>query len=154
MTTSATKTTAAGASTKIFEEAFETFEAALKNGVKVQEETTQWWLDRIGEVGSPQEWQKRFQTLLKDAVPTSRKNIDEAISLMNQNSKTSLELFQKACEAGQSESPSGAQDKTRQLWEASLAALRTNTQALAQANGRMLEACVSLAKASDGPSRK
>ncbi len=141
----ATKSATMDASS-LFDQAVETYEAALKTGVKIQEETTRWWSQMMTDLGSPQNWQQRAQQVLNDAIPTAQKSFDESVKVMNQNAATCLDLLQKAMETGQSESMADAQNKTRQLWESSLNALRTNTQAMISANGRIMESWAALAR--------
>lgn len=130
---------------EVFRQAMETFERAIKAGVKIQEESTKCFVDMFSQMPSPQQWQKRAQAMLNDAFPTAQKNLDEAIEVMNQNARSSLSLLKKAFEAGQSTSIAEAQAKTSELWEAALETVRSNAQAMVQANERFLKAWEELA---------
>jgi len=138
-------TTTAGPN-ELFGQAIETFESAVRTGVKMQEEYTRWFTDMLSELGSPQEWQQKSQTIINESIQMAQKNFDEAIRVMNQNTKTGLELMQRAFEARQASSTSDAQNRTREIWETALGALRNNTEAVVQANSRMLETWTELAK--------
>jgi hypothetical protein len=116
-------TTTAGPN-ELFGQAIETFESAVRTGVKMQEE----------------------YTLINESIQMAQKNFDEAVRVMNQNTKTGLELMQRAFEARQASSTSDAQTRTREIWETALGALRNNTEAVVQANSRMLETWTELAK--------
>lgn len=132
--------------TDLFQQAVETFEAAVQTGVKVQEEATRWWTDALSEAGSLQEWQKKAQTIVSEAIPTAQKNAEEYMKLIDQNYHNSLDLLKRAFETGQSDSLAQAQAKTQELWEATLTTLRTNAQAIVQANARALESWTSFAR--------
>jgi len=138
-------TTNAGAN-ELYNQAIETLEAAIRTGVKMQEEYTRWFTEMLGDMGSPQEWQSRSQTFLNDTVQMAQRNVDEAARIMNQNFKTAMELMQRGFEARQVNSTADGQAKTREIWETALGALRSNTEAVVQANSRMLETWTELAK--------
>lgn len=138
-------TTTAGAN-ELFSQAIETFETAIRTGVKMQEEYARWFTHMLGDVGSPQQWQSKGQTIIGESMQMAQKNFDEAIRMMNENTRTGLELMQRAFEARQVSSTSDAQARTREIWETALGALRNNTEAVVQANSRMLETWAELAK--------
>lgn len=127
-------------------QAVETFDATLKAGVKLQEEAAKIVTDSIGGVPSPQEWRQRANAIVKDAVPTARKNAEEYLRVIDQNTRNSLDLLKKAFDAGQFESITEAQAKTQELWEASLNAVRASAEATVQANTKAVEAWVEFAK--------
>jgi hypothetical protein len=129
---------------ELFDQAVETFNGALKTGLKVQEEATRWWLDVLGDAGSLQKVQHKLQEIVEDALPAAQKNAEECLKVLDRGSRTSMELLKKAFETGQSQSASEIQAKVRDLWEASLTALRSNAQAVVQLNARALEACSDL----------
>ena len=142
---SSTKTSP-GDAKELFQQAVETFETAFKTSVKIQEDVSNFLTDALGEISSPQQWQEKCDSLASEAFPLIRKNIDEAVHVVNLNAKTSLELLQKAFEIGQSESIDDTQNKTRDLWEQWLQAVRINTQAMVQANARVMESWTTMAK--------
>lgn len=145
MTATATKPQM-GIPAELMEQAIETYEAALKSGVKVQEEFAKWCADLLTGMGPPQEWQKKMREATLDALPLAQKNVQEAVQMMNQNAETSMKLLKSAFEAAQSQSAQETQAKTTELWEASLAALRKNTQAVIQANAKAVESWADLAR--------
>lgn len=138
-------TTTTGAN-ELFNQAIETFETAIRTGVKMQEEYARWFTHMLGDVGSPQQWQSKGQTIISESMQMAQKNFDEAIRMMNENARTGLELMQRAFETRQAGSTSDAQARTREIWETALGALRNNTEAVVQANSRMLETWAELAK--------
>ena len=96
-------------------------------------------MEMLNDMGSPNDWQKKVQDSMREAIPTAQKNVEEALQVMNQNTRTSLELLQKAVDTSKSESLTDAQAKATEIWTDMLTALRTNTQAMLQANSRMME---------------
>jgi hypothetical protein len=125
--------------TELFDQAIETFDSALRTGVRIQEEATKWWTDMINEADSLQELQMRTRVMMNEAMPAAQKSVDQAMKLIDRTYRTSLDLLKKAFETGQSESIYEAQMKTQELWEATLAALRTNAQAIVQVNAQAME---------------
>ena len=132
--------------TDMFEQAVDTFDAAMKAGVKAQEEATKWWSDLLGDAGSVQDWQRKAASVAGDVLPAAQKNAEEYLHVLEQNARNSMELLKKAFETGQSESVADLQAKTQKLWEASLATLRTNTQTVVQANAKALESLTDFAR--------
>lgn len=124
---------------ELFDQAIETFDSALRTGVRIQEEATKWWTDMINEADSLQELQMRTRAMMNDAMPAAQKSVDHTMKLIDRTYRTSLDLLKKAFETGQSESMYEAQLKTQELWEATLAALRTNAQAIVQINAQAME---------------
>ena len=84
---------------EMFRQGMETFEAAMKAAARIQEESARRFADMLQEMGSPMQWQKRFQTVMTESVSMTQKNLDEAVKVMNQNAKATMELFQKALRA-------------------------------------------------------
>ncbi len=135
---------------QLFEQALRSYETALKSGIGIQQEQVKRFTDMLGQFSSPHEWLEKTQAVINDAIPNTRKNVDEITRVVQQNSTTCLELLEKACAASRCTSMSDAQAKTRELWEASLGALRANAQAAVQANSRLLESLADLVKTDGG----
>lgn len=104
----------------------------------------------LSEIGTPEQWQQRATAVINEAIPTAQKTVEEAVSTMNRNAKTSLEALQKAIATGQNESITDVQERTRELWESSLTAVRENTQAMFAANRRIVESWIELAEKGNG----
>lgn len=131
---------------ELFDQAIETFDSALKTGVRIQEEATRWWTDMLRESDTLQELQHRAQTMMMEALPTTQKNVDQYIKLLDKTYHTSIELLNKALQASQSGSLSDAQQRIQEFWEATFAALRTNAQAIVQVNSKTMEAWSEMAR--------
>lgn len=145
-----TSKTATGVTTELFEHAMEMWETAIQTGVKLQEESTKRFADMMTQFGPPQEWQKRTQSFVSDAIQTTQKNVEDAMRVMNESAKRTMDLLQKALDAGQVEANADPQAKARDVWEATLSALRANAQAIVQANTRVLESWAELGKKLNG----
>jgi len=126
----------------LFEQAAKNQEQLLKTGVKLQQEMSKWWTTALGEAGTP-DFQKRVKGVADDLFPHAQKNIDECLKLVEQNSRTSIDLLKKAVAVTQSTSLQDAQAKVFSVWEASLSALNEGTKALTQANTKATEAWLS-----------
>jgi len=124
---------------EMLEQAIDTYNSAFKTGVRMQEEVARWWTDLLGDASPVQDWQKRTQAMIADAIPLAQKTAEEGLRVIDQNYRNSLDLLKKVFDAAQSDSVADARDRMQTLWEASLGTLRTNAQALVQANAKAME---------------
>ena len=125
-------TKAAEAATGLFDEALQTFNDAVKAGVKVQEEIGKWWSDALDQAGPADQWQKKSKAILGEAIPAAQKNAEDWLKLVETNYKRSLGLLKKAWDTDTDASTMRA--KTQELWESSLELVRDNALAIAQSN--------------------
>jgi hypothetical protein len=131
---------------KLFDQAIEMYEASLKAGVKAQEDAAKFMTDAVDGMTKPVDFQAETEKFLSQVLPTAQKNFDEAVKLMNKNAEVCLDLMKKSFEVGQCKNVDEAQAKTRELWEASLKASKANTQAMIDANAKLLQSWADLAK--------
>jgi hypothetical protein len=131
----------------LFEQALENYEQTLKAGLRLQEESARWWTHLLKETSAPSAWEKAAQPF-QGFPAAQRRWLDDAMRSLEQNSRRSLELLQKAGEAAGTLSPSEAQARLQQLWEGSLQLLRSNAEAVTAANHRALEAWMELLRRS------
>lgn len=131
---------------KLFDQAIEMYEASLKAGVKAQEDATKFMTEAVESVAKPADVQAQMDKFVGEIVPTAQKNFDEAVKLMNKNTESCMGLMKKAYDAGQCKSIDQVQAKTKDLWEASLTSMKANTQAIIDANAKMLKTWADLAK--------
>jgi len=135
----------------LFKQAVESFDATLRTGVRFQEEVAKWWQDSLAKTPIGKELQKKAAVVLEEAIPVARQNCQEYHKVIEQNSRNCIELLNKAFEAGPPTSVSEAQEKAKELWQASLDTLRRNTEAALEANAKALERWAVLAgKGSNG----
>lgn len=137
------------ASADLFEQASKNYEQILKSGMKLQQESTQWWANAMSEAGSP-EMQKKLKAVADDLIPQTQKNIDEWLKTVEQNSRTGIDLLKKAMAVTQSASLQEAQTKVFGLWEASLNSMCETTQAVTQANTKAMESWMDFVRKNGG----
>ncbi|HEY2587782.1 MAG TPA: hypothetical protein VGI81_18700 [Tepidisphaeraceae bacterium] len=124
---------------ELFDQAFDTFTDALKSGAKFQEDVVRWWTGALGHTNPMQDWQKRSQAIMAEAVPAAQRSADEYLKLFDHGYRTSIDLFKRAVQSTPPKSLSEAQMKAQELFEESMAALRTSAQGMAEANLRAIE---------------
>lgn len=135
---------------EMFNQAIETFDSALKIGVKIQEEATKWWTDMLQETDTLQEFRQRAQSMMMVALPTTQKSVDQYMKLLDTTYHSSMELINKAFQATQSDSLTDAQARIQEFWQATFTAMRTNAQAIVQVNTRAMEAWAEMARHNSG----
>jgi hypothetical protein len=121
-------------------------EQAIASGLKFQEEATRRWTEMMTQAApSAQDWQKRFNAFMaaaKDLGPASQKRSEEMLELVNKNSRTSAEIYRKAAEAAQACNPSDRQAAWKDVWGASMTAIRSNAETLTQINNRIVDSWI------------
>lgn len=130
---------------ELFEQAMKNYEQALQAGVKLQQDSAKWWTEIMAQAGSPQEWQAKMNEQMLDSIPVFQKRMEETVKVIEQSSRTSLDLVKQAFEVSKAESVATAQAKMQGLWEDSLQALRTNAAAYSQQNTKWVETWVQFA---------
>lgn len=134
------------AASEMFGQAAKMFQTAMEAGAKLQEESAKSLNELISGLGEPQKWQKQAQETMGKAATVVQQNADEAMKVVQENTKTSLELLEQAFNARQSEKPADVQDRTREMWETAIGAMRRNTEVIVHANGRMVQSWQEMAQ--------
>lgn len=137
--------------TDLFEQALKSYEQTLKTGMKMQEESVKVFSDLVTQATSPQDWQKQMKSVTADFIPQTQKTVDEGLKLIEQTSKSGIELLKKAVAAGQPTTAPDAQAKMLGLWEASLNAMRDTAMSITQAHSKALESWVAYARKAAEP---
>lgn len=138
-----TATTSAAKANELFLQAVEASQKAVHSGLKIQEESAQRFLEMLHGLGAPAEGLLTGQRVVAAAVTATEQTIDDAIHslrLMNHNTQLAMGLLQKAFDTSLPSS-SGADS-----WKTALGAMRTNTQAILQAEASVLESWAELAE--------
>jgi len=130
---------------ELFDQAARMFQTAMEAGIRVQEESAKSFGQWIGQLGSPQDWQQQATAVTEQTVAAANLGISESIQLMNENTKVSLELLEKAFAAQQAAATGDGQEKTREMWETAIGAFRRNTEVVMQANSRLIDSWKSVA---------
>jgi hypothetical protein len=129
---------------ELVDQAMKNYEQALQAGVKLQEESSKCWTDFMNQTAAPADWQKRWNAAATETIPLIQKRMEESLRLVEQGSRTSLDLLKQALQVTGTDTPASAQRKVQELWEASLQALRNNAQAVSQANAKVVESWMQL----------
>ena len=124
---------------EMFSQAAQMFQQALAAGIGFQQQSTKALTDIIGGFSSPQKWQEQAQTNMEQMMASAEKSMNDAIDLMTENSRTSLELLEKAFEARQEMLKGDGQARAQELWETALGSFVRNAEVIMQANNRMVE---------------
>ncbi len=124
---------------ELYEHALKNYEQALKTGLKLQEEVGKWWSNVATPGEGLQDWQKKVNHMLDDAFPVLQKRMEETLQHVEDNARTSLDLLKQAAEVTQCTTMPESQAKVQKLWQTSLNSLQRNTQAITQANVKMME---------------
>jgi len=125
--------------TELFDQAIRNYEQALRTGVRMQEDTTKWWANFLNQSVWPQEWQKQISTVMAHAIPTAQKNLEDSLRLLDQSSKTGLNLLKRAMDGTRGSAASDVQDQVQELWSSSLNVLQSNMRAITESQSRMME---------------
>ena len=131
---------------EMFGQAARFFQTALEAGIKIQEQSAQALTEMIGGLGSPQQWRERAEAAMEKTVAVGQQNMEEALRIMDDNTKNSLELLEKAFKARQPESAEDLAAKSREMWETAVGSLRRNTEVMIQASGRMVKSWSEIAQ--------
>ncbi len=110
----------------------------------------QWVRQIFCESSTLTDWYEKGEKVMHEAIAQSQVNVDEAISLMNQQAEASLKLVQKAIEVRDAESPSEGPKKLAAWWQAALETMRINNQAVLTANSRILNTWSEMARKVNG----
>lgn len=124
---------------ELYEQAMSNYEQALRTGLRMQEESGKWWTTMLDQATSPQDWQKWVKAMSDQFIPETQRTWEENLRIVEQNSRTGVELMRKAFEAAQCTSVLESQSKLLNFWGASLNAWRENAQAATQANTKAIE---------------
>ena len=82
MSATESKKAAPEAFTEVFHDAMRNYEAALKSGIQLQEESVNLWKDLLSKLGSPEEFQAKLESMTADA----RKHMKEFVETCNRKS--------------------------------------------------------------------
>ena len=122
----------------LFDQAFHAFNDTLKAGVKTQEDLARWWTDAFDQALPRNDWQKKANTLVGEAIPAAQRSAEEWVKLLEANYRRSTLLLKKAFEVEPSQTPD-LRAKTEEFWRESIELVKENAQAVAQANLKLIE---------------
>ena len=128
------------APSEVFEQTLKNYEQTLRAGLKMQEQAGQWWTNLLNQTASTQDFQKRVKAMTKDIIPPVQKRMEEYLNLLEKNTRANVDLLKKAVEGPQPTSPSDYQAKVVDFCETSLNLCKSNIEAVAGIQNKMIEA--------------
>jgi hypothetical protein len=136
--------TANSKSSNLFQQAMESFESALRAGMKLQEESTQRCVEILRDVGSPLEWERTVPSKVTRAIAAMQQNVDQSVRIMNESAQQTVDLMKLALHMHQADCNGKSEDS--HFWTYAVNAMQTNAQIICEANSRVLESWGELAK--------
>lgn len=139
------ETTREKAMADMADKALKNYEQIVRTGLKLQEEAGRCFTSMLTHGASLQDWQKPFTNLTSVAngvLPQAQKRMEEVLDLVENNTRTGVDLMKKAVDAAQTPVIAESQSKWMDFWTASLGAARTNAEALMQMNTRALDSWI------------
>lgn len=124
---------------ELCEQTFQQWERSLKAGLKFQEDAARACMDPVAPFPGGAEARKRLLTLVTEGTELTQRNVEEGIRLMEQASKANVDSFRQLLQALPGEPVEGMQNRVKAMWEAYLAAMKSNVQTLSQAHAKLLE---------------
>ena len=128
----------------LFQQAMDSFETALRAGMKLQEESTQRCVEILRDVGSPLEWERTVPAKVSKAIAAMQQNVDQSIRFMNENAQQTVNLMETALQMHRLDPEANEEDGY--FWTYAVNAMQTNAEIIRQANARVLESWGELAK--------
>ncbi len=125
--------------------ALKNYEQALRTGLKFQEEAGKWWSSVLNQTNFTQDWQKRLTNMsgmANNLMPLAQRRMQDVMTLMEKNGKTSAELMKKACEAAQTPVVAESQAKWMEFWTSSLGAVRSNAEAWSDISSKAIDSWI------------
>ena len=123
---------------ELVEQSARLFENALKAGITVQQQSAKWFAETLRGLARSQ-WQTKGQAAAEQVMSVVQKQAEETIRNMTESAKSSMELLEKAFEVRQNDSAAEHEARNREIWESALGSLRKNTEAMVNANARVIE---------------
>ena len=138
--------TATGNYEELVEQSTRLFENALKAGITMQQQSAKWFAETLRGLGASQ-WQSKGQAAAEQFMSAVQKQTDDTIRSMSESAKASMELLEKAFEVRQNDSAAENETRNREIWQTALGSLRKNTEAMVNANARVIESWSAVARA-------
>ncbi len=123
---------------EILRESTDSYEKALKSGIKLQEDTINNWKDVLQKLGSPEELKAKLEELTAELVPAARKQMEEFVETLSKSSNQVLSLCEKTASVYDAPTLPEAQHRLKDLTESYFAAARENLKIAFDANARVI----------------
>jgi hypothetical protein len=125
---------------EFFKEAMRNYEKVLKTGIQLQEESMNLWKDVLTNLGSPEEFRTKLESLKSEALPQARQRMQEFLEAFNRTNNKTIDLFEKTVSVYQATSATDAQRRVNDLVDSSLDAMRVNVHAAVDTNAKIVSA--------------
>jgi hypothetical protein len=125
------------------------YQHALRTGQKFQEEAGQWWTRMFNQTATTTDWQKQVANLTSMAsrvMPLAQRRMEDAMELMERNSRASADLIKKAVDAAQTPSLPECQAKWMDFWASSMRALQSNVEAATEMGTKTIDSWIDLVR--------
>jgi hypothetical protein len=134
------------AQSELFDQGLKNYEQALAAGVKIHEEACKYWTKMLNRSSSPQDFQKYVSSMASDVIPATQKAMDGCVELLEQTSRSSVDLLKKGFEAAQVSDYGESQAKVVEFCESSLKSLKSNAQAIVDINAKAVDSWLAFVK--------
>lgn len=133
------------ASTEMAEQTMKNCDQVFRTGLKLQEEAMRWWSGVFQQTTLRTDWPKKMMDMTSMAngiMPAAQKRMEEMLDLMESNSRSGAELWNKAVDAAQTPAIAQSQSKWMDCWTSSLNAIRSNAEAVTNLQVRAIESWI------------
>jgi hypothetical protein len=133
-----------------FNRAMQSFRDVAQTTARLQEESVKGLQQMLADMALPV-WQTRTQGVVNNILAVAEKNTEETLQTVEQNLKTSMALWEKACESQPDNPQPNQQGRATEFWQAIAGILRTNAEAMIRANRRIVGAWAEVGKMASNP---
>jgi hypothetical protein len=112
---------------------------ARRTGQRVQDEAGQFW-DRV--LSQTADWQKQvtnFASLTNRMIPLTQQRMEDAMTLLEKNTRAGTELLHKAMAAAQTANLAESQAKWLEFWTSSMKALQGNVESVTEISNNAID---------------
>lgn len=125
----------------MFEQATDSFKAAMEAGVKFQQEAFKNMFGMFTGIDNVEDVRKRIETVATDSIEMIRKNAEQSEKLFDAGCKSGMDVMKKSFEmmkSGHGE-PADLFEQSRGVWKTGFDAMRSNIENVAKANTQAIE---------------
>lgn len=131
------------------EQALKNWQKVIRSGLRLQEQSSQWWTKTVDSASLAQDIQKRFtrfSTVASELMPEVNKQVEDALDLMGKNSQIGNELFKKCLDAFQMPVMTENHTQWMKYWGTCLEAIQSNNEAMLKMSNRAMNTWVQVAQ--------
>lgn len=124
-----------------FEQATDSFKAAMDAGLKFQQEAIRSMFGMVSGMDSTDDVRRRIEAVATESIEMIRKNAEQSEKLFDAGCKSGMEVMKKSFEMmknGERE-PAEVFEQSRGVWKTGFDAMRSNIENVARANTAAIE---------------